>query len=428
MKKKLVLIFAAALILFFGIHCNKNERDFTIWIGGSPEEVNFWASLVNQFNKQTGYDLQLIRQPTYTDQRRQSLVISLEARQPDPDLFLMDVVWINQFIKSNWLQPLNFYAAESGFSTNVFFPKVINSVDKLNDTLYALPVFLDVGLLYYRKDLLKKFGFKGPPQTWSELVKQCEKIMHAERKNNMNFSGFDWQGAQYEGLVCDFLEFIASNGGGILKDGKINLNTPENLKALRFMHDLIYKYKISPPNTYTEMKEEEVRRAFQSGGAIFERNWTYAWNLHQSGDSQVKGKTGITLLPHFGNHKSVAALGGWHIGISKFSDEKKEAWNFIKYVTSYNVQKQLLLKEGWNPGRSDVYKDSLLLKQIPRLKLLYEAFMHTVSRPTIPYYPQLSEVIQRYVNDCLANKIKPAHALKQIQAQIDKLEKLYAPE
>jgi len=424
--KKIQSLILILTISFFSIQCGSTKKDFTIWIGGSPEEVDFWASIVSQFNNQRGYNLKLIRQPTYTDQRRQGLVISLESKQPDPDLFLMDVVWINQFIRSGWLQPFTPYVTKSKFSTDIFFKGILNTVDKLNDTLYALPVFLDVGLFYYRKDLLEKFGFNNPPKTWDELVDQCKKITPAEKKNNLNFNGFDWQGAQYEGLVCDFLEFIASNGGGILQNGKINLDTPENLKALRFMHDLIYKYKISPPNTYTEMKEEEVRRAFQSGNAIFERNWSYAWKLHQSKDSPVRGKVGLTLLPHFIDHNSVSTLGGWHIGMSKYSDEKNEAWDFIQYVTSYKVQKQLLLKVGWNPGRKDIYSDSLLLKQIPRLKILYEAFKHTVARPTIPYYPQLSEVIQRYVNDCLANKIKPAYALKQMQNHINELEKFYA--
>jgi trehalose/maltose transport system substrate-binding protein len=420
------LIFIILLVISISLfQCSNPKKEFTIWIGGAPEEVDFWAQLIKKYEKQTGYSVQLIRQPTYTDQRRQSLEISLEAKQPNPDLFLMDVVWINQFIQSGWLQSLTPYIKKNNFSTDVFFQRVLNSVDKFNNSLYALPVFLDVGLLYYRKDLLEKYGFDGPPQTWNELVKQCEEIVPHEKGKNSNFSGFDWQGAQYEGLVCTFLEFIASNGGGILKDGKIELNTPENLKALQFMHDLIYKYKISPPNTYTEMREEQVRRAFQNGNTLFERNWAYAWNLHQSNDSPVKGKIGMTILPHFEDHSSVSTLGGWHIGMSKYSDVKDKAWDFIRYITSYNVQKELLLKVGWNPGRSDVYKDKELLEKIPRLEILSDAFNITVARPTIPYYPQFSDIVQRYVNDCLANKIKPGNALEEMQKQVNQLSALY---
>ncbi len=422
-KRLLVLLFIVFIIS--GISCTGSEKDFTIWIGGSPEEVNYWAKLIDQFNKSTGDNLQLVRQPTYTDQRRQALAISLEAKQPDPDLFLMDVVWIDQFARSNWLQSLDGYIKSSSFNTEVFFTNILNSVDKYNGNLFALPVFMDVGLLYYRPDLLKQSGFDSPPETWKELVNESEKIQREQRIKNKSFSGFVWQGAQYEGLVCDFLEFIASNGGGIMRNGKIDLDTKTNIEALQFMQNLIHKYRISPSNTYTEMKEEEARRAFQRGDALFERNWTYAWKLHQSSGSTVKGKVGVALLPHFDDHKSVSALGGWHIGISRFSDEKVKAWKFIQYVTSYIVQKDLVLNVGWNPGRRDVYKDSVVLSQIPQIKTFLKAFDHAVARPELPYYSQVSDVIQRYVNDCLAEKISAADALKKMQTEINKLVEIY---
>ncbi len=425
MLKKIITWLFTLLIVFSTLRCANDEKQFTIWIGGSPQEVDFWQQLVNEFNKETGDNLQLVRQPTYTDQRRQALVISLEAKQKDPDLFLMDVVWINQFAASKWLYPLDKFAQADSFDTNNFFPSIINSVDEYKRKLYALPVFMDVALLYYRKDLLHKYGFNQPPETWNELLKMSQKIQKEEQKTNQNFYGFDWEGAQYEGMVCSFLEFISSNCGAIIKNDSLVLNTPENIKALNFMRDLIQKYKISPPSTYTEMKEEQVRRGFQKGNVLFERNWTYAWNLHQSKNSYVKGKTGMTILPHFDSCNSVSTLGGWHIGISKYSDQKKKAWQFIKFITSYKIQKQLVLNVGWNPARQDVYFDKDLLAKIPQLKILYDVFKHTVARPTLPYYSQLSDIIQRYVNDCLAGKIKPENALEKMQTETSKLIKIY---
>ena len=426
MQKKRFIIPFIILILILLSGCLKNQKEFTIWIGGSPEEVNYWQELVNRFNKNTNSDLQLIRQPTYTDQRKQSLIVSLETKQKDPDLFLMDVVWLKQFIESGWLYPLDTLKADKGFSIDNFFLSVINSVDRANNHLFALPVFLDIGLLYYRKDLLAKFGYDSPPETWDELVNESEKIQNKERKTNNDFYGFVWQGAQYEGLICDFIEFTASNGGGILQNGKIKLSTDENIHALQFMQDLIHKYKVSPENTYTDMKEEEVRRDFQNGNALFERNWTYAFKLHNDIDSKVRGKTGVTILPHFDDHNSASALGGWHIGISKYSDQKAKALQFIKYVTSYKVQKNLFTSVGWNPGRKDVYYDKELQKNYPQIKILYNAFKHSVARPVLPYYNEVSDVIQRYVNQCLAGKISASDALNKSQKEIQALEKIYS--
>lgn len=423
--RRLFIPISVIILVSLCLKCNPSPRQFTIWIGGSPEEINFWESIVKEFEDEYHYNLQLVRQPTYSDQRRQALVVSLEAEQQNPDIFLMDVIWINQFIKSGWLTSLDNFAARDKFSLKPFFSKTIKQADSYNNSLYALPVFIDVALLYYRKDLLSKYGYQAPPETWQQLLDMSIKIQKGERKKNKSFNGFVWQGAQYEGLVCTFLEFAASMGGGIMKGDSIDINTSANVNALRFMQDLIQKYHVSPENTYTEMKEEEVRRTFQRGDAMFERNWTYAWQLHQSANSSVKGKTGIELLPHSPGNSSVSALGGWHIGISKYSDMKEKAWQFVKFVTSFKIQKEMLMRIGWNPGRKDVYEDNEVVEKIPRVKILKEAFEHTVARPTLPYYPQVSEVIQRYINNCLAGKVSPEKALTNIAADLKEIGKLY---
>lgn len=417
---KLFPLFLFLSTIFVFQACSEKDDSFSIWIGGSPQEVDFWEKVIDDFNKETNSNLILVRQPTYTDQRKQSLIISLEGKQSNPDLFLIDVVWISQFIQSDWLEELNLYTQKTNFDTSPFFESVLNLVDKLDDKLYALPVFMDVALLYYRTDLIDL-----PPVTWTELKNQTQKIQKDQRAENKNFNGFIWQGAQYEGLICSFLEFIASNDGSILKNDSIKINSQQNEEALKYMQDLIHKYKISPENTYTEMKEEEVRREFQKGNALFERNWTYAWQLHNNDDSNVKGKVGMTILPHFDDHGSVSTLGGWHIGISKYSDKKEKAWQFIQYVTSYKVQKKMVLTIGWNPGRKDVYTDEELNRKLPHLKTLKYVFDNTVARPTVPYYSSVSEVIQKNVNNCLANKISPKDALREMEIEIKEIIKIY---
>jgi multiple sugar transport system substrate-binding protein len=229
-------------------------------------------------------------------------------------------------------------------------------------------------------------------------------------------------------LVCTFLEFSASNGGGIMQDGHVRLNRGANAVALQFMQNLIQNYGISPLNTYTDMREEEVRRAFQRGDALFERNWLYAWNLHQSDGSAVKGNIGLTALPHFEERQSVAALGGWHIGISRHSDMPAEAWELVSFILSLASQKKLVLNLGWYPGRSDIYTDPDVVKKIPYAGLLQEIFSHTVTRPNLPYYDQVSDVIQRTVNGCLAGKQPPAAALRRMQSEIDRIAGIYANE
>jgi multiple sugar transport system substrate-binding protein len=423
--KSLIHLTILLFLLILFNSCTSNKEELVIWIGGAPQEVNYWEGVVNSFNDKYGYDLRLIRHPTDSEMRRQALVTSLKAKQPDPDLFLMDIVWIKQFVQSDWLEPLDKYIYKSAFPTEVFFPNIINVVNKYEDTFYSLPVFMDVALLYYRADLLNKYGYGNPPSTWKELLAYAEKIQSGERKQNQNFNGYIWQGAQYEGLVCNFLEFAASNGGGIRSDDEYILNSQENIEALQFMQDLIHKYGVSPRNTFTEMKEEEVRSSFQRGNALFQRNWTYAWSLHNSEDSFVKNKTGITILPHFNGSSSVSTLGGWSIALSRFSDSKEAAWKFMEYVTSYEVQKEMVKALGWNPGRRDLYKDQDILDALPHFGKLEEVFKSIVLRPDIAYYPQVSAVIQRLANETLAGKLAPAEALSRMQKEIEELSAFY---
>jgi multiple sugar transport system substrate-binding protein len=310
--------------------------------------------------------------------------------------------------------------------TGVFFARVMDLVDRHQGKTIALPVYVDGGLLYFRKDLLKKYGYQRPPRTWDELVECAIDIQRDMRRTNRDFHGFVWQGAQYEGLICNFLEFAVSNGGGIIiTDGRIALHTAENIEATRFMHDLIHRYRISPANTFTEMREEEVRIFFQQGNALFERNWPYAWSLHQSEKSAVKDNVGIAPLPHFARGHSVSTLGGWHIGISQYSDAKKESFEFLKFVVSYETQKRLALELGWNPGREDAYLDQEVLERSPHFANLRDVFANVVPRPNLPYYTQLSEVIQKHLNAVLAGRQAPETALAEAEREAQQIMEIY---
>ncbi|HXV27364.1 MAG TPA: ABC transporter substrate-binding protein, partial [bacterium] len=326
MAKNICKVFVLGFLIF-AVGCSKSrEPRLYFAVGGTPSGIALWEQIARQFETESGVKVELLRQPTDTDQRRQGLVIPLRARRNDPDVFLMDVAWVAQFAASGWLEPLDTFVLNDNYDLSVYFDAVLKSADSYKGKLIALPVFIDGGLLYYRRDLLEQAGFTQPPKTWDELIQMSLAVQNEEQKKNPAFYGFVWQGAQYEGLICNFLEFSGSGEGGFqIRNGMIDVNSLQNREALEMIQNLIWKDKISPPNTFTEMKEETVRSFFQSGNALFERNWPYAWSLHEASDSPVKGKVGMAPLPHFEDGRSVSTLGGWHIGISKFSDKKQDA-------------------------------------------------------------------------------------------------------
>jgi len=388
-------------------------------VGGAPSELDYWEELLRDFTARTGIRIDLLRQPTDTSLRRQTLSIALLARERDPDVFLMDVAWLSQFAASGWLAPLDPYMGREGFSgRDAFFPRILELADTWKGRTVALPLYVDGGILYYRTDLFRKYGISRPPATWERLLEDALKVQRGERRDHPGFYGFVWQGAQYEGLVCGFLEFAGADGGMEAVGGRVVVDTPRNREALRFMRDLIHGYGISPPNTYTEMKEEETRAFFQEGNALFERNWPYAWSLHQAPDSKVKGVTGTAPLPGFEPGRGTACLGGWHVGLSRYSDAADEGARLIGFLTSHEIQKKLAFRLGWNSGRKDVYDDPDVAERLPYYKGLRDVIERARPRPVVPYYNQVSEILQRRLNAALAGRISPGEALSAAQREI----------
>ncbi len=385
------------------------SKKLTLMVGGASNELEFWDKVVQDFSKKTGIQTEIIRQTSDSDQRKQSIMVALRGKKSDPDVMIMDVAWVGQMANSQWLEPLEIY---KDIDKTAFFQSVINLADTYQNQLIALPVYVDGGMLYYRKDLLDKYGFKTPPATWEQLLTMAVTVQQEERKSNENFWGYVWQGAQYEGLVCDALEWFSSANGAFLdQSGKSAINSPANKKALQYMVDLIHKQKVSPPNTYTDMKEEEVRMMFQNGNALFERNWPYAYAEHNKDTSAVKGKFDIAPLPSFPGGKSASTLGGWHVGISKFSDQKEEAAKLVDFITSYAVQKELSMNLGWNPGRTAVYDDADVIKANPHLKHLKAVFENAIPRPSVSYYAELSHIWQNSINAALSQHLTVEEAL-----------------
>lgn len=417
----LVRIISIIVFVCLIVSCGgQKERHLVFTVGGAPAEIDFWEELVDEFSAESGIEITLNRQPTDTDQRRQGLVIALKAESRDPDIFLMDVAWVAQMAASGWLLDLEQIRPDVDFSLAPFYRNIIELADRYNGKLIALPVYVDGGLLYYRADLLDRYGYETPPQTWQELIEQAVRIQAGMQDEQEDFYGYIWQGAQYEGLICNFLEVSVSGGGGIVNQaGEIEIFTEANLKALKLMRSMISEHEISPPNTYTEFTEEEVRVLFQQGKALFERNWPYAYKLHRAESSAVNDKFAIAPLPHFEGGRSVAALGGWHIGISRFCDLPKQAWEFVRFVTSYETQKKLALNLGWNPGRRDVYDDQEVLDQLPHFAQLRGIFENSCPRPTLPYYTQVSEVMQRYLNSALAGEMTARDALRKADEEVE---------
>ncbi|HEV8719436.1 MAG TPA: ABC transporter substrate-binding protein [Candidatus Binatia bacterium] len=371
------------------------ELRVVTWKAEAPK---VWDQAVADFERQNS-GIKIVREiaPQSSTQIHDLLTQKLKNRDPRLDVFFMDTIWPAEFASAGWALPLDRYftAAER----DKFLPAPILA-NQYRGQIFGVPLFVDAGVLYYRKDLLQKYAL-APPRTWPELVEEARTIL--AREHGLQLVGFSGQFKQYEGLVCNMMEYILSGGGALWDEKRMvsALHEPAALEAVRFVRDRIIG-EISHRGVLS-YEEPESLALFTQGRAIFHRNWPYAWSIaNDPASSKIAGKVGMMPLPGFPGGKGVAALGGWQLGVSRFSRRPDLAWRFVAFMTSDEIQKRIALATGRGPTRTVLYEDAELTVKMPQLKSLLETFKQAVPRPTTPVYVPLSNVMQRYFSSVLA--------------------------
>jgi multiple sugar transport system substrate-binding protein len=346
--------------------------------------------------------------PDGADQKHQLYVQWLNAGASDPDVLQLDVIWTPEFAAAGWILPLDRFLPD----TADFFPSTI-AANRWQDSLYAMPWFADVGMLYWRTDLMD-----GPPATFDDLVRLAQR---ARQKGGPRY-GFVWQGARYEGLITTFLEYLGGYGGAILQGGRVVVNSEAGLRALTEMRDQIYRFGVVPTTALT-WHEEETRFAFQNGEAAFMRNWPYAYPLMQdSSDSRVAGKFAVAPMPAGPGGSPTAAIGGAQLAINRRTEHPEAAWAVIHYLTQPEQMRERAEVVGQFPTRTALYEDPDLASGLAIPPAMVRRIIeHSVPRPVTPVYTQLSEILQIHLHRALTRQAEPAAALARAQTEMQRL-------
>ena len=414
MKKVIALVSLSAAI---AVSSNASAVTVTLACGAVGQELQLCKEGAARWAKKTGNEVKIFESPNLTNDRLGLYQQQLAAKSSDIDVYQLDVVWpgllAQHFVDLKGKVPAN--------EINAHFKGILDA-DTVDGKLVALPWFTDAGLLYYRTDLLKKYGFTAAPKTWTEMALMAKKIQTGEQKTNKAFTGFVWQGKNYEGLTCDALEWVASFGGGTIVDstGKITINNAQAAKALDTAASWIRSISPAGVTTYAE---EDARGIFQAGNAAFMRNWPYAWALGQGDDSKVKGKIGVAPLPS-GGSRNAATLGGWQLGVSSYSKNQAAAIDLVRYLAGPAEQKIRAIEGAYNPTIQSLYKDKDVLAKNPFFGSLYSVFTSAVARPSGPTkgkYNQVSQAFSTAVSDVLNGKMKGQAAVAKLAGDLNRI-------
>ena len=376
--KKLITV-VGALMISFGATLFAKDNVVTLHMACSSvgNEVKDNKYQIQQFEKlHPNIKVKLNIISNSSDDKLGFYLQLFESKSSDVDVLILDNVWIGDMADN--LLDLSKYKIEN--SLTGIFPEYLKN-SKVDGKTVAVPWFVDAPFLYYRKDLLTKYNLE-VPETWMDLTKDAYKIQQGERNaGNKDFVGYLWQGALYEGLTCCALELISSNGGGVIinPDKVITVDNPKAISAITMASRWIGT--ISPKGVLS-MTEEKVRNAFQSGNAAFMRNWPYAYELCQTGNSNVKGRIGVTHLPAGTSGKFASTLGGGSLAVNKYSKYPKEAVEFIKYMTSVKAEKYRAVQGAQFPSQMSLFKDKDVLKKQPYYPELYKIILSGVNRPS----------------------------------------------
>jgi multiple sugar transport system substrate-binding protein len=393
----------------------------TLIFSHGPESSGTLAKVIDKFNKENGKGIRVAWRVAAADsgQYFDKLRTEFQAGGGDTDVISADVVWPIQFAANGWLEDLSDLFTEELRSE--YLPAPLEAVT-YKEKLYGVPWFTDFGMFYYRKDLLEKSGFKKPPETWDEVRQMGLKVQEDSGTKEVMVL----QGAEYEGGVCNGCEYVWNAGGDVLDPNNVNrviIGSVEAVRGLETERSLITDGLA--PLSVAVYKEQEAHTAFLTNEeSIFARNWPYMLGLAADPAlSKVKPEAiGVSALPveQKGN-QSFSALGGWNFTINAASDKKEQAWEFIKYMSDPAVQGEIAIAASLLPTKKAVYKDKKVTKEQPTVGLAADLATNAKTRPTHPFYSDMSLLLAEGYNESLKGDVSPERTVRGLQDELARI-------
>lgn len=350
-----------------------------------------------------------------TNERKELLARYLRSKNNRIDIFAVDQIWVPRFVK--WGVMLNNFIDQKELQN--LMPNALQTC-YYKDSLYAVPLYIDIALMFYRDDLLKKLP------NYAEIIKELKKSITWENFIALQNQISRWknpfyvfQADDYEGLICQFTELMANQNNPIIDhNGKVLINTPEGKKSLQLLVDLVNKYNVSPRDV-AYLKENESFRYFAKNNGIFLRGWPSMYDdENEFLSDSVRANIKMAPLPHLAGGNPASVYGGWNLMISKFSQQIPEVIKFAKFLISPEAQKIMYEEGGYLPINKQLYSDEDFINKHKELKFFKELYKTGVHRPFIENYTNVSDILSFYINSAIKEEISVNSALKNAEQKI----------
>jgi trehalose/maltose transport system substrate-binding protein len=354
----IVCTFLFALILHGDQPRSKEPVTITFvdpeWSHDLTEKTLLTDGRLKDFTQQTGISVKHLPTPETALDQLDLVRKLLRQGNTSPDVDGVDVIWPG--VLSEEMMDLKPYLATDLSSINA---DVVASYT-VKGKLVAVPYHSDIGVLLYRKDLLRRYGYRAPPRTWDELERMAARIQEGEHvRGRKDFWGFIWPGAAGEGLTCNALEWQVSEGGGriIEADGAISVNNPDAIRSWqRAAHWIGW---ISPRSVTSLQEWDAINDFYNLETSAFLRGWARSYLLRIRDTPPIRDQIGMTNIPA-GKNAQAATLGGFGLGISRSSRNPAEALQLVRFL----VHKEIKLEEAGNESQNgqEFYDPTAILR------------------------------------------------------------------
>jgi len=369
------------------------------------------------WEERTGHTVDIVKLSNNTSNNFVQYITWLSSKNSDIDIYKVDNPWVGQL--AYHLVDLAPHLGEH----REMIPNVLDAYTDAEGYIRALPYTVGTPLLYYRADLLDRHG-ESVPETWSELTAVAGRVMAAEqRAGNSDMWGYVWQGANYEGLTVNALEWIRSSGGGTIvePDGTISVDNPRAAEALDRAAGWIGTIS---PRGQLGYREEDARAIFQLGNSVFMRNWPYAWSLLKTeSGSRVSERFAVTQLPFEPPGDSSPVMGGLGYSVSRYSENRQEAVELVLFLTDRSMQR-ISAAASLPPTFIELYRAPEMVGAFPLLPELAPVARSVVPRPYIQTgvrYPRVSAEVRSKVHAVLQGDMDGADAVERLAAALRRI-------
>lgn len=374
-------------------------------------------TMVDQFNEsQDEIFVETVILPQDANAVHDDFVNKLATGDTSVDVMALDVVYVAEFASAGWLEDLGTYFDDAYLSE--FLPGPVEGA-RYDGTLAALPWFSNASVQFYRSDVLEELGADVPTTYagWEALAEQAQGVGEVEYLAS-------FQASLSEAMVTNWLEFIWNSGGEVFSaDGSFDFDSAANIDGTETMRRWVEEYAPAGVTTYAEPESEQV---FLDGKSLMLRSWSGTWSVLNREGSKVAGNVGATTLPVANEGDTpYSALGGLDLVINGAIDDsqKEAAAEFLRYMTSFETQKEFTLIAAQPPVIQAVYSDPDVLAEIPFYEQFFDVIMNGRSRPSFPDYGQLTDAMQRNVHGALTGNTSVESALTTLQSEAEGLRK-----